>query len=62
MTTTLDAAGRRALIETVAAAVIARADELTALDQAIGDGTFAPAKRGVKTSAAVDAARAASCC
>ena len=31
-------------------------------DQAIGDGTFAPAKRGVKTSAAVDAARAASCC
>lgn len=38
MTTTLDAAGRRALIETAAAAVIARADELTALDQAIGDG------------------------
>jgi len=38
MTTTLDAAGRRAMIEAVAAAVIARADELTALDQAIGDG------------------------
>jgi dihydroxyacetone kinase-like protein len=36
--TTLDAAGRRALIEAAAKAVIARADELTALDQAIGDG------------------------
>jgi dihydroxyacetone kinase-like protein len=38
MTATLDAAARRALIETTAAAVISRADELTALDQAIGDG------------------------
>jgi dihydroxyacetone kinase-like protein len=38
MTATLDANARRALIEAVAAAVIARADELTALDQAIGDG------------------------
>jgi dihydroxyacetone kinase-like protein len=36
--TTLDAAVRRALIEAAAAAVIAKADELTALDQAIGDG------------------------
>jgi dihydroxyacetone kinase-like protein len=34
----LDAKQRRALIETVARAVIAHADELTALDQAIGDG------------------------
>lgn len=31
-------------------------------DQAIGDGTFAPAKRGVKTWATAGAARAASCC
>jgi dihydroxyacetone kinase-like protein len=38
MTRTLDATARRALIQAVAAAVIARADELTALDQAIGDG------------------------
>lgn len=38
MTATLDANARRALIEATAAAVIARADELTALDQAIGDG------------------------
>lgn len=36
--TTLDAASRRALIEAAAKAVIAKADELTALDQAIGDG------------------------
>jgi dihydroxyacetone kinase-like protein len=34
----LDAKQRRALIEAVANAVIAHADELTALDQAIGDG------------------------
>jgi dihydroxyacetone kinase-like protein len=34
----LDAKQRRALIESVANAVIAHADELTALDQAIGDG------------------------
>ena len=35
---TLDAATLQRLIETVADAVIAAADELTALDQAIGDG------------------------
>jgi dihydroxyacetone kinase-like protein len=34
----LDTADRRKLIETVATRVIAHADELTALDQAIGDG------------------------
>ncbi|MBB5754315.1 dihydroxyacetone kinase subunit DhaL [Prosthecomicrobium pneumaticum] len=34
----LDVDGRRALIETVARAVIDHADELTQLDQAIGDG------------------------
>jgi len=34
----LDEARRRQLIEAVASAVIAHADELTALDQAIGDG------------------------
>jgi dihydroxyacetone kinase-like protein len=34
----LDEAGRRRLIESVARAVIAHTDELTALDQAIGDG------------------------
>jgi dihydroxyacetone kinase-like protein len=34
----LDQARRKALIEAVATAVIAHADELTALDQAIGDG------------------------
>lgn len=34
----IDDKGRRALIEAMAGAVIAHADELTALDQAIGDG------------------------
>ena len=34
----IDDKGRRALIEAMAGAVIAPADELTALDQAIGDG------------------------
>ena len=34
----IDAAGRRRLIQAVADAVIAQADELTRLDQAIGDG------------------------
>jgi dihydroxyacetone kinase-like protein len=34
----LDAAARRTLIETVARRIIDHADELTALDQAIGDG------------------------
>ncbi|MBN9432042.1 MAG: dihydroxyacetone kinase subunit L [Bosea sp.] len=34
----MDDKGRRALIEAMAGAVIAHADELTALDQAIGDG------------------------
>jgi dihydroxyacetone kinase-like protein len=38
MTETIDAATLRRLIETVATAVIDHADELTALDQAIGDG------------------------
>ena len=43
----LDEARRRALIETVSRAVIAHADELTALDQAIGDGDHgANMKRG----------------
>lgn len=43
----LDAQGRRALIETVARAVIGHADELTTLDQAIGDGDHgANMKRG----------------
>ena len=37
-TIAIDAATLRRLIDTVAAAVIERADELTALDQAIGDG------------------------
>lgn len=35
---TLDATTQRALIETVARRVVDRADELTVLDQAIGDG------------------------
>ncbi len=35
---TMDATGRRTLIKAVADAVIAHADELTTLDQAIGDG------------------------
>ncbi|MCX5479261.1 dihydroxyacetone kinase subunit DhaL [Kaistia geumhonensis] len=34
----MDYKGRRALIEAMAGAMIAHADELTALDQAIGDG------------------------
>jgi dihydroxyacetone kinase-like protein len=34
----IDDKGRRALIEAMAGAMIAHADELTALDQAIGDG------------------------
>ncbi|MDQ0515518.1 dihydroxyacetone kinase subunit DhaL [Kaistia geumhonensis] len=34
----IDYKGRRALIEAMAGAMIAHADELTALDQAIGDG------------------------
>jgi len=38
MSETIDAATLRRLIETVATAVIDHADELTALDQAIGDG------------------------
>jgi len=38
MTVTLDMSARRALIEAAATAVVSRADELTALDQAIGDG------------------------
>ncbi|HEX9903497.1 MAG TPA: dihydroxyacetone kinase subunit DhaL [Propylenella sp.] len=43
----LDQAQRRRLIEDVARAVIAHADELTALDQAIGDGDHgANMKRG----------------
>jgi dihydroxyacetone kinase-like protein len=43
----LDRQARRTLIEAVAAAVIAHADELTRLDQAIGDGDHgANMKRG----------------
>ena len=38
MSETIDAATLRRLIETVATVVIDHADELTALDQAIGDG------------------------
>lgn len=38
MSETIDAATLRRLIETVATVVIEHADELTALDQAIGDG------------------------
>ncbi len=34
----IDEAGRRALVKAMAEAMIAHADELTALDQAIGDG------------------------
>jgi dihydroxyacetone kinase-like protein len=37
-TTPIDATTRRALIEALANAMLAHADELTALDQAIGDG------------------------
>src|SRR5688572_12604205 len=44
---TLDQQARRSLIEAVAAAVIAHADELMRLDQAIGDGDHgANMKRG----------------
>jgi len=44
---TFDQAQRRALLEAVARAVIEHADELTALDQAIGDGDHgANMKRG----------------